>query len=59
MTTTTQSAAPTFHLHTRAAALRGLVVLALTALMMGGFVADLAGGAPAGRPASQRAASAT
>ena len=52
MTTSTQPqvTAPSFRLHTQRSALRGLVVVALTALIVAGFVVDVAGGPQVERP---------
>lgn len=54
MTTQNPVTAPSFDLHSRRSALRGLVIVTLTALIAAGFVADLAGGAQAGRPGAQQ-----
>jgi hypothetical protein len=59
MTTQNPVTAPSFRLHARRSTLRGLVLVALSALIVAGFVADVAGGPQGGRSSVQQAAQTT
>ncbi len=55
MTTPTIVSAPSFRLHSQRSTLRGLVIVALSALIVAGFVADVAGGARVEAPTVSQA----
>lgn len=61
MTTSTQPqvTAPSFRLHSQRSTLRGLVLVALTALIVAGFVADVAGGPQVEQPTVRQASQLT
>lgn len=55
----TQPTVPAFHRRSRLAVIRDLLVIGLCALVVGGFLLDVAGGWRGSRPAEARTATLT